>query len=131
MIGYSPKFPLQIDNQLGAYSITTTLQQVVKQNFINLMLTAPGERIMDIDFGVGLRNYLFEQNTPFLQEQIAEGIRDQTSIYMPFITLNNINFNEGELLGGYEGQILDISIEYFISSLNVLDSISVSTTTEQ
>ena len=130
MIGYSPKFPLRLDNQVGAYSLTTTLREVVKQNFINLMLTAPGERIMDVNFGVGLRHYLFEQNSPFLQEQIATNIRSQAATYMPFVTLRNINFSEGELLGGYEGQILDISIEYFISSLNVLDSISVSTLTE-
>ena len=71
MIGYSPKFPLQFDNYVGAYSLTTTLKQVVKQNFINLMLTAPGERIMDINFGVGLRNYLFEQDTSQLKSRLV------------------------------------------------------------
>ena len=64
MIGYSPKFPLQLDNYVGAYSLTQTVEEVIRQNLMNLILTAPGERIMDINFGVGMRHYLFEQNVP-------------------------------------------------------------------
>ncbi len=43
MIGYSPKFPLQIDNYVGAYAVNTELKDVIRQNFKNLMLTAQGE----------------------------------------------------------------------------------------
>ena len=128
MIGYSPKFPLQFDNYVGAYSLTTTLKEVVRQNFINLMLTAPGERIMDINFGVGLRNYLFEQNSSSLQTSIALNIRSQTKTYMPFVGLNKIDFNLSGL-HEQEDQILDISIEYSVASMNILDSITVGTTT--
>tara|TARA_R110002020_G_scaffold299546_1_gene515193 strand:+ start:98 stop:487 length:390 start_codon:yes stop_codon:yes gene_type:complete len=128
MIGYSPKFPLQFDNYVGAYSLTTTLKEVVRQNFINLMLTAPGERIMDINFGVGLRNYLFEQNSSSLQTSIALNIRNQTKTYMPFVGLNKIDFNLSGL-HEQEDQILDISIEYSVASMNILDSITVGTTT--
>ena len=35
MIGYSPKFPLEIDTELGAYAVTKTLKEVAKQNFMN------------------------------------------------------------------------------------------------
>ena len=87
MIGLSPKFPLQIDDYVGAYSLNTTLKEVVKQNFINLMLTAPGERIADIEFGVGLRNFLFELNTTELRGQIGSRIASQTNKYMPFVQL--------------------------------------------
>lgn len=125
MIGYSPKFPLQIDNYVGAYSLTTTLNEVIKQNFINLMLTAPGERIMDINFGVGLRNYLFEQSTDQLKTEIAAAVEDQTQKYMPFIGLDTIVFNNSNIEAGYEDQILDISINYSVVSMNILDSITV------
>ena len=125
MIGYSPKFPLQINNYVGAYALTTTLAEVAKQNFINLMLTAPGERIMDINFGVGLRKYLFEQDSPVLHTQISQDISIQTETYLPFIELNKISFNQGELLGGFEDQILEISISYSIPSTGTEDSISI------
>ena len=128
MIGYSPKFPLEFDNYLGAYAATTTLQEVVKQNFINLMLTVRGERIMDINFGVGLRHYLFEQNTPILQVAIIKDIRAQVAKYMPFVKLGSIDFNQGQLLDGYEDQILKISIKYSVPALNVTDVVSFDST---
>jgi hypothetical protein len=40
---------------------TTTLSQQAKTNLINLLLTAPGERINLPDYGIGLRELLFEQ----------------------------------------------------------------------
>lgn len=128
MIGYSPKFPLRIDNYVGAYALNTELKDVVKQNFINLMLTSPGERIMDINFGVGLRRYLFEQNTPDLKSQIAADVRNQTKQYMPFIELTSMEFNKSELLDGYEDQILDILINYSIPSIDEAASILIGTT---
>tara|TARA_R100000008_G_C3536503_1_gene142322 strand:- start:196 stop:597 length:402 start_codon:yes stop_codon:yes gene_type:complete len=117
MIGLSPKFPLEIDTSVGAYALNTTLKEVVKQNFINLMLTAPGERIADIEFGAGLRHYLFEQNTPGLHSEIATKIQEQTKKYMPFVSLGSISFNKSQLLNGYEDQILIISISFAIPSI--------------
>jgi phage baseplate assembly protein W len=125
MIGYSPKFPLQLDNYVGAYSLTQTVEEVIRQNLMNLILTAPGERIMDINFGVGMRHYLFEQNVPDTQARIAAAVREQVGEYMPFVALKKINFNEAQLLDGYEDQILDISIAYSVPSMDIFDSISV------
>jgi len=119
MIGLSPKFPLQIDDYVGAYSLNTTLKEVVKQNFINLMLTAPGERIADIEFGVGLRNFLFELNTTELRGQIGSRIASQTNKYMPFVQLSTVSFNKSQLLNGYEDQILIISIEFSAPSIGM------------
>ena len=136
MIGYSPKFPLQVDDQVGAYALNTTLRGVVKQNFINLMLTVPGERVMDINFGVGLRKYLFEQNTPFLTSQIALDIKQQTEKYLPFISIDFIDFNKSHLLDGHKDQILEVLIEYSVPSLETTgdiqwaESISIGTLQE-
>ena len=62
MSGISPKLPLSRDFEDG-YSLNKTLKDVARQNLKMLILTAPGERIMIPDFGVGLRNYLFENAT--------------------------------------------------------------------
>jgi phage baseplate assembly protein W len=123
MIGLSPKFPLQIDDYVGAYSLNTTLKEVVKQNFINLMLTVPGERIADIEFGVGLRKYLFELNTTGLQDQIASDIQLQTAKYMPFVSLGSVSFNKSQLLDGYQDQILIISITFSVPSIGMDEEI--------
>ena len=53
------------------YSSYTTKEQV-KSNLLNVLLTEPGERILKPNFGVGLRNYLFENtsNIESLQNRI-------------------------------------------------------------
>ena len=58
MAGLSPKLPIQKD-PVDGFALTKTFKEMVKQNFKNLMLTSPGERIMDPEFGVGLRRFLF------------------------------------------------------------------------
>jgi len=126
MIGYSPKFPLQIDNYVGAYSLNVTLKEVIKQNFINLMLTSPGERIMDINFGAGLRRYLFEQRTAGLTEQIASTISGQVNKYMSFINLGSVSFGRGETIENE--QILNIQISYSIPSLGTTDVVTIEDT---
>jgi len=125
MIGYSPKFPLMFDNEIGAYSATTTLKEVARQNFKNLLLTAQGERIMDPNFGVGLRHYLFEQKTSFLTSTIARNIQEQVSTYLPFIVLESIEFNEDTINQNTEN-ILNIAIYFSIPTMGIQDYLLIS-----
>ena len=55
MNGISPKLPLLVDKQDGPYGLNKRLNQSIKQNFKNLILTSPGERVMIPEFGVGLK----------------------------------------------------------------------------
>lgn len=117
MTNYSPKFPLSFTPS-GGYSSNTTIKEVVKQNIKNLMLTSPGERIMIPDFGVGIRNFLFEQNSIDTVSVIRSRIEDQVRSYMPFIELQEIlpEFNENQLY---------IRIKYFIIPLSEEDILSI------
>jgi len=127
MIGYSPKFPLLIDDKLGAYTINTTLRQVMVQNFKNLLLTSPGERIMDKEFGVGLRHHLFEQNTDRLKSKIARAVQDQVGRYMRFLTINSITFNKG-ITDPTDGLLLNIIVNFSLPGGREA-SVGVGTTT--
>ena len=60
MNGIGPELPLSRDEKHGVYSLIVSYREEVKQNFKNLLLTSPGERMMNPDFGVGMRRYLFE-----------------------------------------------------------------------
>ena len=92
MAGLSPKIPLQRSEVDGFYALNKTHVELVKQNFKNLLLTSPGERIMEPNFGVGLRTFLFEQDAQILQDQIVSKINEQVKIYMPFIDVREVNF---------------------------------------
>jgi len=81
-------FPL--DN-INMFKGTKTIKEQVKSNLINLLLTEPGERINEPNFGVGLKGLLFEQNPDI--EILKEKINTQIEFYIPLISLSNVNVN--------------------------------------
>jgi phage baseplate assembly protein W len=92
MFGYGPKLPLKSTPDDGKFGLTKTIVENTAQNLKNLILTCPGERIMDPEFGVGLKLYLFELDSGRLAAEIAERIETQAQLYMPNLTIENINF---------------------------------------
>ena len=72
--GISPKLPLTYSKTDGPYLLNKNLKETVKQNFKMLVLTSPGERVMVPDFGVGLRNFLFEAMDDSTYGQIVQKI---------------------------------------------------------
>tara|TARA_Y100000310_G_C20681557_1_gene816255 strand:- start:2731 stop:3135 length:405 start_codon:yes stop_codon:yes gene_type:complete len=91
--GIAAQLPLQISNTFGAYGLITKFTTLVKQNLKMLVLTTPGERMMDINFGVGLRQFLFEPNETSTYVKIDEKIRQQVDNYLPYIGITGIEFD--------------------------------------
>tara|TARA_R110002096_G_scaffold280007_2_gene474233 strand:+ start:343 stop:711 length:369 start_codon:yes stop_codon:yes gene_type:complete len=118
--GYSAVIPLQRDNRDGFYVLTKTIPQNTKQNFTNLLLTVPGERVMLPNFGVGLRRYLFEINSFDLQGRISDRIATQVDLFMPFVSVNHVEYFEGA-----GGDVLSLSIHYAVPSHNISDMITI------
>ena len=91
--GLSVALPLTVDPTFGPYNLNTTYEDLAKQNFKMLLLTNKGERIMHPNFGVGLRSYLFEQNTPVTFGEIDKEIRKQAEkVDAEFLKDNKKNF---------------------------------------
>jgi len=128
MAGLSPKLPLVLDSEYGAYKVTKTYIEMVKQNFKHLLLTIPGERMMDPHFGVGLVKYLFEQDTVSVRGGISDRIEKQLEIYMPFVELLEINFIGFEDHVEAEPGTLSMKIKYRVPDLNVVDLLEISAT---
>lgn len=117
MYGISPKLPLIVDDLDGHYGLTKTIREAVKQNFKNLILTSPGERVMDLNFGVGLRNYLFENFTTEVRNTISYRIYNQAETYMPFIEINSVDIDQGQ----DKLSTLFVRIDYSIPNLGAND----------
>lgn len=129
MSGLAPKLPLTLDAS-GGYKLLQTLEEVVKQNLKNLILTVPGEKMMDPEFGVGVDKYLFEQNQPSLQADIREEIKRQASIYMPYVDILKVSFakpGDDILSPDNEATTLRIRIQYFIHPLSIEDVLELIT----
>tara|TARA_B100001094_G_C17891508_1_gene651934 strand:+ start:192 stop:575 length:384 start_codon:yes stop_codon:yes gene_type:complete len=57
------KFPLSIGDAGGYETINVeNVAESIKFNLKNILLTNPGEKVSDINFGVGLTMYLFSNN---------------------------------------------------------------------
>ena len=120
MSGLSPKLPLSYSHSDGHYELNKTHKEVISQNLKHLCLTSPGEKIMDINFGVGLYNFLFENDTIDLQEDIKTRINEQVSRYMPFVEIVSV-----DILSGMANS-MNVSITYFIPSLNIDEALEIS-----
>jgi len=120
-IGISAKLPLRVTKEDGAYGLNKDLTSAVKQNFKNLVLTTPGERIMDTDFGVGAFGMLFENYNQDVKERFKAKVIQQAKSYMPFLKIRAINFDDSDI----DSNKISIAINYYISPLNFNDSILI------
>ena len=125
--GFSPIIPLQRSEEDGYYALTKTIAANTKQNFKNLLLTSPGERVMIPDFGVGLRNYLFSNQHETVEAVISSRIESQTATYLPYIEINNIEFtrNEPSYALSESRQKLDLVIYYSVPAFNFSDMLEI------
>ena len=77
---------------------------------------------MDIEFGVGLRNFLFENNLPTTKARIESRIYDQVSIYMPFVIITDLQVSYYDS----EPNLLDIKLRYDIKNIASEEILSLS-----
>ena len=124
MKGIGPELPLSRDQTYGTFGLITSYKDEIRQNFKNLLLTSPGERVMNPDFGVGLRKFLFE-NRVEITPQIRKTIIDQTNKYLPYIEIEDVLFDVGEGQDLSEKHIMSIKIEYKVPTLNLDSSIEI------
>jgi|10_taG_2_1085330.scaffolds.fasta_scaffold00404_9 phage baseplate assembly protein W len=133
-VGFSPKLPLQPDPVDGFYKLNKTLAEVAKQNLKMVVLTAPGERIIHPEFGVGARNYLFETEVG-TQQNLSAKIVEQARRFVPYIEILNINRSDANLntteTHNYKStQYMTLQIEYHISNLNFNDTLELTIPTD-
>ena len=130
MAGLSPKLPLTLDPADG-YALNKDLKELSRQNMKMLILTNPGERMMDPEFGVGagfgvgIAAYLFENNSPSTYSKIEARIQQQVAKYLPYINLEDIIFRAEDPLNKQEDNFLGLSISFSIKKLGIRDVLEV------
>jgi phage baseplate assembly protein W len=115
--GLAARLPLVVSNTFGAYDLIVDFETLATQNLQMLVLTNPGERMMDTQFGVGLRRYLFEQNTPSTYADIDSRIREQVQRYLPYIDIEQIDFRVPENNPDLFPNNISVSISFTIIPL--------------
>jgi len=86
---YGPKWPLTKGNR-DTYELYESVEEQISFYLKNLILTSPGENISDPSYGVGLRRYLFENNTEVIRPVIESHITNQIRKYLPYLALSEV-----------------------------------------
>jgi phage baseplate assembly protein W len=104
-------------SETDGFKINRKIQDIVKQNFKMLLLTMPGERVMDPAFGCGIKYALFEQFSTRTYDKLRERIKTQTAKYIPPIEITKISFDDSQA----DKHQLNIRIEFKITSIGLSD----------
>ena len=109
------------DGKEGYFTSTTTTIEAVKNNIKNLLSTHKGERYLQPNIGLNLRNYLFEQFTDELRLSIENDILDTFNFWLPFVEVKNL-----EVKGGVNSNTIIINVLFNITrDPNTLESVQV------
>jgi phage baseplate assembly protein W len=107
-------------NAGGVFNQTYATKDQIKSNLINLLLTNKGERILNPEFGADLPRLLFEPSTDNLYLQIQNQITSNVNIYIPEITILNI-----EISSNIDYNSINITIDYQIKLSGQQDNIII------
>ena len=118
MYGIGAKLPLAVDDVDGHFSLVKTIAGEIKQNMVHIIMTSPGERIMDNEFGVGVRRFLFEPLVPQIRENLRTRIYSQVKKYLPFVVLGDVSFDVSR-----HENLLGIGISYYMPNLGEYDTL--------
>jgi phage baseplate assembly protein W len=86
----------------------------IKNSLYNLFTTTPGEKILNPEYGLDFRQYLFLPATVDIAKYIRDEIYSQTARFEPRIKVVNVNITIMEDVNEF-----DINIYYNIPSLNI------------
>ena len=99
------RFPLDHSPEGFFYKTKTVLEQS-KANLQNLLLTTPGERIFQPEFGSQLKSIVFEQGQD-IPNRVDEAIRSAVDKHLAYININDVFTTQ-------ENNTLNISVEYSV-----------------
>lgn len=130
---YGLKFPLELDRNNKFVSIQEVIPNI-RQKLKNIILTSPGEKIMDPEFGIGIKRYLFENVNGIVSVSFDGGERkyDIEDFQANFVGLlstqirrysNDIQVNE--VLFEQEENILHITLNYTFQTF-ITDEFTIS-----
>lgn len=118
--GLSTKLPLSFDDE-GGYTLNKTYTEVASQNLKCLLLTNPGERVMEPGFGIGIKTYLFEQNIEVTYDLLRAEIYDQVGRYLPYIEIDDVNVGRDM----QDDSVMIVRVFYTITPLAIQTSLEL------
>ena len=126
------KWPLRIYEQ-GAFTSNRTTIGAVREDLKTLLLTAPGERVINRDLGTnlgGIGSKLFDQSDPTEMRAFVIGeIENATQKWMPHVILLDVTVKTGVETPELKENEMSIDIVYSLINEEIAkDSIQIRVT---
>jgi len=119
---YGPSWPLSTGEK-DVFEMNSNSEQQVLFELKNIILTSPGENLSDPNFGVGIRNYLFEGFESSMLSDLEISISTQLSTYLPELSIVSINLFSNSTM--QEEGSLGVSISYVSPSNNLVKTVDI------
>lgn len=111
---------LPFNGPSGPFNKTYSTKEQIKSNLINLILTDTGERVFNPEFGIGLKNVLFEGITDDTSMIIANLISSKVNYYIPQIQISEVIVNPNP-----DNNSISVTVNYKILTSDTSDQITV------
>jgi phage baseplate assembly protein W len=87
---------------------------------LNYFLTGKNERMLNVGFGAGLRNLLFENATEIGLSEVKEVIIERVERIFPRVIINKLTLEVNPKTG-----VIVMHMTYSISETNIQDSLAI------
>lgn len=115
-IGTGWTFPPTFNNQTGTVEMSDGTKDI--EESLNILLsTTLGERVMQLNYGCNLKEYLFESLDSNLIGYIKQKVEDAILFYEPRITVIKVEVTPDESTELFEGRFT-VSVEYTVPGTN-------------
>lgn len=102
------------------FTSTYTTKDALKSNLINFLLTDKGERVLNPDFGIGLRSLLFQQATQDTKDQIDYLVRKGIADWFPELVINTLTITPIPDIN-----TVTIYMKYNVNQTNIQDELLI------
>ena len=110
-LGVGWAFPVKpVNGRLTLARHETDIEQAIQI----VLLTARNERVMLPEFGAGVRNFVFEPNSPATHRAVEEAVRHALIDWEPRIDLERVEVTAGDEDPG----LLLIHVDYVVRATN-------------
>lgn len=110
----------------GYFAVNYTTKNQIKTNLKNLILTEPGERLSNPNFGTPLRKFIFEPYVEGVYEtNIEDTITAAINKYLPYINIDSIIFDSKN--DNKDKHLINLELKYSInfSAVPTTDTLTV------
>jgi len=103
---------------------TYTTKDATKSNLLNFILTGKRERIMNPNFGSGIRDIIFDPLTENLTDQVENLIYGGIETYFPQVQINELTVDLSP-----DNLTVIINLNYSIINTNIEDELQININT--